>query len=278
MNDQREIIEITEGYYDSKSADEFYYLIWGGEDIHVGIYDNLSMPILKASRKTVVKMASMLGGITENSRILDIGAGYGGAARYLAGTYGCRVTCLNLSEVENQRNSEKNSNLGLDHLITVIKGNFENIPSDDNVYDIVWSEDSILHSSDKPRVFEEVYRVLKPGGIFIFTDPMQSDDCPEGVLQPILDRIHLKELGSVKMYRELAGKIGLSETEIVEMPEQLVNHYTSVLNNLENKESDLREKGCDQEYIDKMKIGLQHWIDGGESGYLNWGILKFSKN
>jgi ubiquinone/menaquinone biosynthesis C-methylase UbiE len=42
----------------------------------------------------------------------------------------------------------------------------------------------------------EVDRVLKPGGELVFTDPMQADDCPDGVLQPVLDRIHLESLGS----------------------------------------------------------------------------------
>jgi sarcosine/dimethylglycine N-methyltransferase len=41
-------------------------------------------------------------------------------------------------------------------------------------------------------VLGEVNRVLKPmAGRFVFTDPMRADDCPEGVLDPILARIHL---------------------------------------------------------------------------------------
>ena len=34
--------EITEIYYDSAAADNFYFNIWGGEDIHIGIYDKTS--------------------------------------------------------------------------------------------------------------------------------------------------------------------------------------------------------------------------------------------
>jgi sarcosine/dimethylglycine N-methyltransferase len=26
-----------------------------------------------------------------------------------------------------------------------------------------------------------------------------------------------------------------------------------------------------------MKQGLQHWVDGGNSGYLTWGIFRFRK-
>ena len=60
--------------------------------------------------------------------MLDLGSGYGGAARYLAKNHGCKVTCLNLSETQNERNIYNNKNYGLNHLINVTKGNFEDIP------------------------------------------------------------------------------------------------------------------------------------------------------
>lgn len=276
MSRKDDLVEITQEYYDSKNADEFYHTVWGGEDIHIGIYDE-GTPILEASNRTVKQMVSMAGAINASTEIIDIGAGYGGAARYLAANYGCKVHCLNLSKVENARNQEKNEDKSLDHLIEVVTGNFEEIPLQDEMFDIVWSEDAILHSPNKDKVFAEAYRLVKKGGAFIFTDPMQADDCPEGVLQPILERIHLRQMGSVKMYRELASKVGFKEDEIVEMPEQLVNHYSSVLNKLQEKEKELLQNGCDKEYIENMKNGLNHWINGGKNGYLNWGILKFVK-
>ncbi len=269
--------ELAKDYYDSPSADAFYHEIWGGEDIHIGIYESDTEPIRDASSRTVKKMASMLPGVNQSTKILDIGAGYGGAARQLARLLGCQITCFNLSAVENNRNEEKNKEQGLDNLIDVHTGNFEHITFDEGTFDVVWCEDSILHSDHKAKVFKEVGRVLKKGGHFIFHDPMQSDDCPEGVLQPIFDRIHLTEMGSVKWYKELAADAGMEEVEILEMPEQMRNHYSRVLQELNKNEENLLQKGCDQEYIKSMRKGLQHWIDGVNNGYLNWGILKFEK-
>ncbi|MCP5497196.1 MAG: SAM-dependent methyltransferase, partial [Leptospiraceae bacterium] len=31
---------VAKDYYNSSEADQFYYNIWGGEDIHIGLYDN----------------------------------------------------------------------------------------------------------------------------------------------------------------------------------------------------------------------------------------------
>jgi sarcosine/dimethylglycine N-methyltransferase len=276
MKKETDLVTTTKEYYDSTDADNFYHTIWGSEDIHIGIYQFPDEEIFRASNRTVREMVSMLKFIDKDTEILDLGAGYGGAARYITSTFHNHVTCLNLSEKENDRNREKNELLKLNDAISIVPGNFENIPFGDNSFDVVWSEDAILHSGEKEQVFKEVNRVLKKNGLFIFTDPMQSDNCPEGVLQPILDRIHLKELGSVRTYRDFAKNLGLKEIEIREMPEQLIHHYTNVQKQLRSQREQLNEV-CSKDYLDKMDKGLMHWIEGGKKGYLNWGILLFQK-
>ena len=186
------------------------------------------------------------------------------------------MTALNLSEKENQRNREINIERGLSDKINVIDGSFEDIPADDQTFDVVWSQDAILHSGHREKVLEEVVRVLKPGGRFIFTDPMQSDDCPEGVLQAILERIHLSTLGSPMFYRNTLSALGMTEVNFEEHSQQLVNHYSSVLQETKNRQDELGE-AVSAEYIERMKNGLVHWIEGGQKGYLCWGIFVFSK-
>lgn len=263
-------------YYNSEDADNFYYRVWGGEDIHIGLYEHEEESIFDASRRTVAHMADLLGEPEASAHILDIGAGYGGAARYLASNYGCKVTALNLSEVENERHRAVLRAHHLENQVDVVDGSFESIPLADASTDIVWSQDAILHSGQRRKVLEEVARVLKSGGVFIFTDPMQTDDCEAGVLRPILDRIHLETLGSPGFYRKACEELGLKEIGFEDHSKQLVTHYTQVLRTTMQREPDL--KGfVSTEYIARMKKGLQHWIDGGNSGYLCWGIFRFRK-
>lgn len=183
---------------------------------------------------------------------------------------------LNLSEAENQRGRKMNKEQGLDHLIEVKDGSFNSIPYPDESFDIVWSQDAILHSDNRSKVLDEAYRVLKPGGEMIFTDPMQSDSCPEGVLQPIYDRIHLLSLGSPGFYRDYAKKIGFQDLGFEPLDDHLTLHYARVLDEMENREDEL-EKVVSRNYIENMKTGLRHWIDGGRKGYLAWGIFHFKK-
>ena len=269
-------VETARAYYNSDDADTFYYTVWGGEDIHIGTYASDDESIFDASRRTVTTMASMIAGAFTDMRVLDIGSGYGGSARYLAETFRCRVTALNLSDVENRWHRQMNEQQGLDHLIEVVDGNFENIPFADGSFNVVWSQDAILHSGDREKVLAEVCRVLKSGGQFIFTDPMQADDCPDGVLQPILDRIHLETLGCPRFYRETLARLGMKEHGFLEMDAQLPLHYNRVLQETRSREDELAVS-VSRDYIERMKKGLRYWVDGGNSGYLSWGIFHFSK-
>lgn len=274
MSNNNDAVARAEAYYDSRAADAFYKTIWGGEDIHIGLYRTDDEPIADASRRTVRTMADRLRHAGPGLRVLDLGAGYGGAARYLAERFGCRVTCLNLSETQNALNRELTAAAGLGDLVEVVHGNFENIPGSDESYDAVWSQDAILHSGDRPRVLDEVRRVLTDGGQFIFTDPMQADDCPDGVLQPVLDRIQLSTLASFGFYRDALDARGFHEAGVEPLTGQLRTHYFRVRQTLqENYDQAVGLSG--KEYVNNMLNGLQHWVDGADRGYLAWGIMDF---
>lgn len=269
-------VKTAQEYYNSNDADNFYYHIWGGEDIHIGFYQEKKEDIATASQRTVATMAQHLTEIQPDSRVIDLGSGYGGAARWLSKQYGCHVTCINLSEAQNARNRELSQASGLSGKIEVHDASFESIPCESNRFDLAWSQDAILHSGDRAKVLDEIDRVLQPGGEIIFTDPMQADDCPEGVLQPVLDRIHLDSLGSFAFYREQAKRLGWEEIAVEDMTHQLINHYTRVREELTERKTEL-EQHVSGDYIVRMIQGLGHWIDAGNKGYLAWGVLHFQK-
>jgi len=269
-------IDKAQDYYNSTPADEFYFKIWGGEHIHVGIYNHSKESIKDASPRIVHLMASKLK-LNSDTKLLDLGSGYGGAARYLTKKYGCQVTCLNLSETQNERNESLNKKNRLDHLITVMEGNFEDIPFSDNSFDVVWSQDAIVHSGNREQVLSEVDRVLMETGDFIFTDLMQTYDCPKSVLKPVLERIHLDSLGSFGFYVEQARKLDVKEIRVQDLSEHLTTHYQRVMEETIDRYDEMVET-CGKEYIDKMIQGLKHWVEAGENEYLSWGIIHMDKS
>jgi len=274
MSDVSEGVAVARDYYDSEEADGFYSAIWGGEDIHIGIYDETD-DIRTASRQTVDHMVAKLGDISAK-RIVDLGSGYGGAARVLAGEHGAHVTCLNLSSVENERNRSLTSEAGLADRIDVIDGSFDAMPFADASFDAAWSQDAILHAPDRSAVLDEVARVLKPGGLFIFHDPMQADGLADtGALQPIYDRIHLPDLASIGFYRDGLIARDFTEVETELLTGHLGTHYRRVREELLARQVEL---GLPDAFVSRMSAGLEHWVEGAANGNLRWAIMLYRKN
>ena len=165
---------------------------------------------------------------------------------------------------------------GLADRIKILHGTFESISCDDVSFDVVWSQDAFLHSNRREVVLREIDRVLKPGGELIFTDPMQADDCPAGVLQPVYDRLSLESLASFGFYRKQLAALGFGEQDIIDLTHQLRNHYAKIKENLQERYGEL-VKTISTDYMDRMLLGLDNWVNAADKGYLAWGILHFQK-
>ncbi|PRQ09320.1 methyltransferase domain-containing protein [Enhygromyxa salina] len=264
--------QAAQSYYDSDEADQFYFNIWGGEDIHIGLYDEAGeRSIHEAGRRIIDRMIELLGPITAADRVLDLGSGYGGAARVLARRFDCNVVCLNLSETQNARNRELCQAAQLAR-VQVRQGNFEHLPFADESVEIAWSQDAILHSGARQQVINEVARVLRPGGRFVFTDPMRRDHVPAASLGPILERIHLDDLACFEFYRRACAEAGLEVVTIQDLSVHLPRHYERVRVELEARRAEI-ESLSTPSYVAGMLGGLRRWVEAGEQGLLAWGIV-----
>ena len=85
-----------------------------------------------------------------------------------------------------------------------------------------------------------------------------------------------KTLGSPSFYLAAAKQLGMEVLDVEDQTANLTLHYTRVLEETERHEQDLAQK-VSAAYIDRMKTGLGHWIDGGRQGYLSWAIFHFLK-
>lgn len=127
-----------------------------------------------------------LASLKEGEVVLDLGSG-GGLDCFLAaqqvGPSG-RVIGVDMTP-DMVSLARKNAAKGDDKNVEFRLGEIENLPAADNSVDVVISNCVINLSPDKKRVFEETYRVLKPGGRFMVSDIVLLKALPEAVKENI---------------------------------------------------------------------------------------------
>lgn len=264
-------------YYNAPSTDSFYHSLWGGENIHIGTYISPSDTIPLASQRTVSRMAALAAPITSTTCVLDLGAGYGGAARWLARQYGCKVTCVNISEVQNERNREKTREQGLEELIEVINGSFEHLPFAAGTFDLVWCQDCLIHASDRNAVVGEIARVaVSRGASVVLTDHMATCDADSERIVPIKKRLSLDlDLATRQYYQDVFLAQGFEDAGYIEGTEHMITHCSKVLAALQD--AGHLATGISGEFAENAKMGMSHWIEGGRQGQLEWGIFLFRR-
>jgi sarcosine/dimethylglycine N-methyltransferase len=102
--------------------------------------------------------------ITEEVSVLDVGSGIGGPARFLAATYGCRVTGVDLSEPFVDAAKYLTERTGLSGRVSFKTASALELPFDAGRFDVALLQHVAMNISDRARLYREIRRVLRPGG------------------------------------------------------------------------------------------------------------------
>lgn len=108
--------------------------------------------------------------ITADMAVLDVGSGVGGPARFLEAKYGCRVTGVDLSEPFVEASRYLTARTGQDGKVSFETGSALALPFDDGRFDAVLLQHVAMNIADRPLLYREIRRVLKPGGKFATFD------------------------------------------------------------------------------------------------------------
>lgn len=103
-------------------------------------------------------------GVNASMRVLDVGCGIGGPARYLAGTFGCKVTGVDLSPSFIDAAAYLTARSGLSDRVTFQVGNALQVPFEDASFDAVFLQHVAMNVEDRVGLYGEVHRILAPGG------------------------------------------------------------------------------------------------------------------
>ncbi len=121
-------------------------------------------------RGQATRELAALAGMRPGLRVLDVGCGLGGAARYLASAYDCRVTGIDLTKEYCEAATELSQRLGLSDRTEFLRADALDLPFDEGSFDLVWTEHAQMNIEFKWRFYRQIARVLAPGGLLAFHD------------------------------------------------------------------------------------------------------------
>lgn len=113
-----------------------------------------------------------LAGVKPGSRVLDVGSGLGGPARVLAFEKNCHVTGVDITREFCDVATMLSKMTRLEGVTEFRHGDATALPFKDGQFDLAVTIQIQMSIENKPQFYSEIFRVLKPGGRFVFQDIM----------------------------------------------------------------------------------------------------------
>ena len=144
------------------------------------------------------------------SKVVDLCAGLGGPARYLAHRYGAIVTGIELTPARVAGAAELSRRVGLDGKVRILEGNVMELPLPGADFDAVVSQEALLHVPDIAHAFVEAHRVLRSGGRIAFTNWVVHLPLAEAQRQLLWDGMAAATLIGIERHVELLRDAGFA--------------------------------------------------------------------
>lgn len=149
--------------------------------------------------------------------LLDIGCGTGGIDIELVKTHGvAHVTGVDVEDGVLSHARALIARHGLEGRVKLMKVEPGPLPFPAEAFDVVFSKDSIIHIHDKHELMAEVFRVLKPGGLFLASDWLTSAETASPAMADYIAAEKLDfQMTTPSRYRNAMEKAGFSDIRIV---------------------------------------------------------------
>lgn len=120
-------------------------------------------------------------GIRDESLVLDVGCGVGGPAREISKFTGANIVGLNNNDYQIERATHYAAKENMSNKLRFVKGDFMQMSFDSETFDYIYAIEATVHAPSLEGVYSEIYRCLKPGGVFgvyewVMTDTYDNDN------------------------------------------------------------------------------------------------------
>jgi len=146
--------------------------------------------------------------IAPGMAVLDVCAGLGGPARFLAHRFGARVTGVDLTHSRCAAGARLTALVRLGPLVRHVRGDAQVLPFRSRSFDAVVSQEGLLHVPDKAAVLAECARVLRPGARLAFSDWIARPRLEDNERRRLSEWMAAVALQSIDGYRTRLARAG----------------------------------------------------------------------
>ena len=129
--------------------------------------------------------------INEKTKILDVGSGIGGPARYIANQTGAEITAIELQSDQNNLAKDLTKKCGLSNKVNHICGDILDYDFKNQTFDVVVSWLTLYHIANHKILLKKLFDLLNPNGFFYTED--------------ITSRINLSDADRKEIKKEIYG-------------------------------------------------------------------------
>lgn len=138
-----------------------------------------------------------------DSRILNVGSGLGGPARYFGGKLGASVLAVELQDDLHRTAAELTARCGLNDNVHHLAGDILQVGQHlrPDSYDAIVSWLTVLHIPERAQLFKTCYSLLKPGGVFYAEDFFEKATLTEEEKRRLADDVYCPYLPNEETYK-----------------------------------------------------------------------------
>ena len=164
-----------------------------------------------------VRAAAGIVGLGRQSRVLEVGLGLGGPARYLAHTVGCRVTALELQGELHDLASTLTHRCGLDSRVTHVRGDALTYPFPAGAFDAAVSWLAFHHIPRRSRLAARLAQAIRPGGRIYIEDLVVRAPFSEREAEEVRHTLYGVTMTGVREYEADLHGAGFVDLETTDM-------------------------------------------------------------
>jgi SAM-dependent methyltransferase len=265
--------------YASEAGAAFYRSVMGdgAPVIHYGIYESPSTPMREATENATRRLLELalqrLGGVFP-AEVIDMGSGPGGPAHLLARETGATVTCVDLCDRHHLENEVIARTLGLGDRIHTWTGSFERLPQDwSGRFGLAWSQEALCHSQDKPAALREARRVLRPGGVLVFSDILLAANATAGEARVFSKVNAVTQWSTAGEHLRHLAEAGFEEIVHHDWTPHLSENFRRMRDRIIQSRDALLDAGVAADLLDRFADSLDKRIAWKPGSVLEWGVF-----